>query len=102
MIFQKVHGKTTLLFRIAEASLHNHEGLVKDVVYPIAGENILQNLLNEFKSSEPRYHQQIHKIIRASYSNHYRRMVPKILEALEFRSGNSQHRPVLTALAWFC
>jgi TnpA family transposase len=98
--FQKVHGKTTLLFRIAEAALLNPEGRVKDVVYPIAGENILQNLLKEFKSSGPGYKQQVHKIIRASYSSHYRRMVPKILETLEFRSGNSQHRPVLTALEW--
>ncbi len=98
--FQKVHGKTTLLFSIAEAALLNPEGRVKDVIYPVVGENILQNLLNEFKSSGPGYHQQVHKIIRASYSSHYRRMVPKILEALEFRSGNTQHRPVLMALEW--
>lgn len=98
--FQKVHGKTTLLFRIAEAALLNPEGRVKDVVYPVAGENILQNLLKEFKSSGPGYRQQVHKIIRASYSSHYRRMVPKILETLVFQSGNTQHRPVLMALEW--
>jgi TnpA family transposase len=96
--FHKVHGKTTLLFKIAEAVLLNPEGLVRDVVYPIAGENTLQNLLKEFKSSGPGYKKQVHKIIRASYSSHYRRMVPKILETLEFRSGNTQHRPVLMAL----
>ena len=96
--FQKVHGKTTLLFRIAEAALLNPEGRVKDVVYPVAGENVLQSLLKEFKSSGPGYKQQVHKIIRSSYGNHYRRMVPKILEALTFCSGNTQHRPVLEAL----
>lgn len=98
--FRKVHGKTTLLFKIAEAVLLNPDGQVKDVVYPIAGENVLQNLLKEFKSSGPGYKQQVHKIIRSSYGNHYRRMVPKILEALNFRSGNTQHRPVLEALEW--
>ncbi len=98
--FRKVHGKSTLLFRIAEAALLNPEGRVKDVVYPVAGENVLQNLLKEFKSSGPGYKQQVHKIIRSSYGNHYRRMVPKILEALTFCSGNTQHRPVLEALEW--
>lgn len=96
--FQKVHGKTTLLFKIAEAAILNPEGRVKDIVYPIAGENILQNLIKEFKSSGPGYKKQVHKIIRSSYSSHYRRMVPKILETLEFRSGNTRHRPVMIAL----
>jgi len=98
--FQKIHGKTALLFRIAEAALLNPEGRVKDVVYPVAGENVLQNLLKEFKSSGTGYKQQVHKIIRSSYGNHYRRMVPKILDALTFCSGNTQHRPVLEALEW--
>ncbi len=96
--FQRVHGKTTLLFKIAEAALLNPDGLVRDVVYPVAGENTLQNLLKEFKSSGPGYKKQVHKIIRASYSSHYRPMVPKILENLEFCSGNMQHRPVLMGL----
>ncbi len=98
--FHKVHGKTTLLFRIAEATLLNPEGQVKDVIYPVAGENILQNLLKEFKTSGSGYKHRVHKIIRSSYSRHYRRMVPKILESLTFCSGNTKHRPVLEALEW--
>tara|TARA_B100000745_G_scaffold139998_1_gene91416 strand:+ start:3555 stop:5105 length:1551 start_codon:yes stop_codon:yes gene_type:complete len=98
--FQKVHGKTTLLFRIAEAALDNPYGLVKEVVYPVAGEDTLKSLLKEYKSSGPAYQQQVHKILRSSYSNHYRRMLPKILEALTFCSNNTQHRPVLDALDW--
>lgn len=80
--FQKVHGKTALLFRIAEAALDNPNGLVKEVVYPVAGEDTLKSLLKEYKSSGSAYQQQVHKILRSSYSNHYRRMLPKILEAL--------------------
>lgn len=98
--FQKVHGKTALLFRIAEAALDNPNGLVKEVVYPVAGEDTLKSLLKEYKSSGPAYQQQVHKILRSSYSNHYRRMLPKILEALTFCSSNTQHRPVLDALDW--
>jgi hypothetical protein len=37
--------------------------------------------------------------MRASYSRYYRRMLPDLLNALAFRSNNSRHRPVLTALA---
>ncbi len=98
--FQKVHGKTALLFRIAEAALDNPDGQVKDVVYPVADEETLNNLLKEYKSSGLTYQQQVHKIIRSSYSHHYRRMLPKILGVLEFRSNNAKYRPVLDALKW--
>jgi len=98
--FQKVHGKTALLFRIAEAALNNPDGHVKDVVYPIADEETLKNLLKEYKSSGPTYQQQVHEIVRSSYSHHYRRMLPKILGVLEFRSNNAKYRPVLDALKW--
>ncbi|HAK4778374.1 TPA: hypothetical protein H2C15_004738 [Salmonella enterica] len=94
--FQKVHGKAVLLFRIAEAVLNNPNGLVKEVVYPIAGEDTLK----EFKSSGPAYQQQVHKILSSAYSNHYRRMLPKILDALTFCSGNSRHHPVQDVLDW--
>lgn len=98
--FQKVHGKTTLLFRIAEASLDRPQDTVQDVVYPIAGETTLSNLVKEFKSTGVAYTKQVHTLIRSSYSTHYRRMLPKLLEALSFRSNNQQHRPVLDALVW--
>jgi len=38
-------------------------------------------------------------IVRNSYRSHYRRMVPRLLDALEFRSNNTRHQPVLRALA---
>ena len=97
---QKVHGKHAILFRIAEASLENPTSSVKEVVYPIVGEERLKNLVKEYKSSGTQYKSQVHTIIRASYGNHYRRMVPKILDNLEFRSNNKNHRPSLDALEW--
>lgn len=36
---------------------------------------------------------------RASYTNHYRRGLIKLLDVLEFRSSNHAHRPVIEALA---
>ena len=43
--------------------------------------------------------QNVRTVIRNSYKGHYRRMVPPILETLEFRSNNQHHRPVIQALA---
>jgi hypothetical protein len=37
-------------------------------------------------------------VIRNSYQGHYRRVVPKLLVALKFRSNNERHRPVMQAL----
>ncbi|WP_156495162.1 Tn3 family transposase, partial [Oleiphilus sp. HI0128] len=98
--FQKVYGKNTILFRIAEASLEKPSATVQEVIYPIAGESTLTNLVKEFKSSGSGYKNQVHTLIRSSYGGHYRRMLPKLLELLKFKSNNTLHRPVLEALEW--
>ncbi len=95
--FKKVYGKNNILFQIADAALGKPEGLIKDVIFPIANKSTLDNLIKEYKSTGPGYKYEVHKVIRASYSSHYRRMVPKILEALPFRSNNENHQPVLDA-----
>jgi hypothetical protein len=38
-------------------------------------------------------------VTRASYSHHYRRVVPALFDALVFRCNNDVHRPVIQALA---
>ncbi len=95
--FKKVYGKNNILFQIADAALEKPEGVIKDVIFPIANKNTLDNLIKEYKSTGPGYKYEVHKVIRASYGSHYRRMVPKILEALPFRSNNENHQPVLDA-----
>lgn len=42
--------------------------------------------------------ERVHTVMRSSYASHYRRMVPKLLGVLEFRSNNEVHRPVIQAL----
>ena len=37
-------------------------------------------------------------LVYASYGSYYRRMMPRLLAALEFRSNNGTHRPLLDAL----
>jgi TnpA family transposase len=96
---KRVTGKPALLFDIAEASLANPEGAVRDVVFPVAGEQTLRDLVRERKATGSGYRTSLRTVIRSSYSGHYRRAVPDLLETLEFRSNNALHRPVIDALA---
>jgi len=87
--FKRVSGKTGLLFRLAEAALNQPDGVVREVVYPVVGEQTLKNLVREFKSSGNAYREKVYTVMRSSYSNHYRRMVPQLLCLLEFPKNPS-------------
>ncbi|KXG43558.1 Tn3 family transposase [Tepidibacillus decaturensis] len=95
---RRVSGKTSILFNMAETALNHPDGLIKEVLYPVVSEQTLRDLVKEFKHTGPAYREKIHTVIRASYGSHYRRMVPEILNILDFRSNNEVHRPVIEAL----
>lgn len=95
---RRVHGKTTMLFKLAEAAIENPDGTVKKVIYPIVGEQTLYDLVREFKATKTAYQKEVHTSIRTSYGTYYRRMLSVLLDALEFRSNNAVHRPVIDAL----
>jgi TnpA family transposase len=97
--FKRVSGKNTLLFEIAEAALEYPEEPVRTVVYPIANEQTLRDLVREFKATGPAYRQQLHTVMKSAYRSHYRAMLIRLLDTLEFHSNNDTHRPVLDALA---
>ena len=95
---KRVGGKQSLLFEVAGAALEKPDGIVRDVVFPVVGEQTLRDLVKEAKATGPTYRTTLRTVIRNSYKGHYRRMVPQILQRLEFRSNNEHHRPVLSAL----
>ena len=98
-IAKKVTGKENILFSIAAAAAGKPQGIVEEVVYPAAGGlEVLLDLVREFESKGPTYRQARQRSFKASYTNHYRAGLIQILEALEFRSNNMVHRPVLEAL----
>jgi hypothetical protein len=82
---------------VASASIDHPDGKVKEVIYPIAGEQTLRDLIQEFKLNSS-YEQQVQTIMRGSYSNHYRRMVPVLLKALTFCSTNEASKSMLITL----
>ncbi len=95
---RKVTGKTNLLFRLADATLENPDGIVRDVVYPVVPEQTLRDLVKEWRANGPAYRRKVTILMRNSYRSHYRRMIPKLLATLEFCSNNERHRPVIAAL----
>jgi TnpA family transposase len=95
---KRVTGKTNLLFEIAGAAVAQPDGTVREVVFPVVGEQTLRDLIRE-RQSGPTYRTSLRTTIRSSYAGHYRRMVPRLLDALDFRSNNAVHQPVIEALA---
>lgn len=93
-----VHGKSRMLYQLADAALGNPNGLVKDVLFSVVDEQTLADLVREYESKGPGYKQHVQSLVCNSYRGHYRRMVPKILDALRFQSNNTHHRPVVEAL----
>ena len=94
----RVSGKTTLLFKIAEAADSNPDGTVRDVVFPVVGEQTLRDLVKEYHADGPAYKLRIHKTMRGSYGRHYRQMLPDLLDALDFHTHNSASQPVIEAV----
>jgi hypothetical protein len=52
--FKRVTGKENLLFRLAKATVDAGDELVRDVVFPVAPQTVLRDLVAEFKSSARR------------------------------------------------
>lgn len=98
---KKVAGKVNKLFSIAEASLKKPDDTVRRVVYPAVpgGEATLKALVAEAKADQKAYKARVRTVLTSSYSNYYRRMPPKLLEAIEFKCNNTAYRPVMDALA---
>ena len=95
---RKVNNKNGILLDMAESAVNNPDGVVKDVIFSAVNEQTLRDLIKELNSAGPAYRKKIHTVMRASYGNHYRRMVPEVLGILDFRSNNEIHKPVIRAL----
>jgi TnpA family transposase len=96
---KRVTGKQNLLFEIADATLGKPDGIVREVVYPVVSEETLRDLVKEWKATGPTYRITLRTMIRNSYKGHYRRMVPRVLQALNFHSNNERHQPTIQALS---
>ena len=96
---KRVHGKTGMLYRLAEASLDHPTGVVHEVIFPVVSEATLRDVVKAWKATGPFYRAHVQTVMRRAYRSHYRRMLPPLLETLEFRSNNATHQPLIRALA---
>ena len=62
------------------------------------GEQTLKDLVAEAAATEARRKAQVRTVLTSSYSHHYRQMLPRLLEALQFRCNNTAYRPVMDAV----
>jgi hypothetical protein len=90
--------KAGILFRVAEAAVGQPEGVVREVIFPVVGEHTFEALVREARALGTPQSRRVHTAVRASYGSYYRRMMPRLLAALDFRSNNGAHRPLLDAL----
>ncbi len=96
---KRVAGKTRILYRIADAALEHPDESVREVVFPVANEQTLRDLVAEYKAQGGAYRQQVQEVMRSSYRNHYRQILPALLEVLDFHSNNTAYQPVIQALS---
>ena len=96
--FKKVRGKAKLLFKLAEATVDQPDGIIKEVVYPVVAQKTLVELVDEFKAMGFDFEREVQETMRSSYGHHYRRMLMPVLDSLSFQSNNTVHRPVIEAL----
>ena len=95
---KKVHGKYNILRQIAELSLDNPDGTIKDIIFTAFNEELLKDLIKDLKMNGGVFKKRVYTVMKNSYSRHYRRMLPKLLDTLEFKSNNEIYKPVLDAL----
>jgi len=98
---KRVAGKENILFKMTEAALGGPDRLVSEVIYPAVpgGAETLAALLQEYRTQGTGYRQHKQRVFKASYTNHYRKGLIQLLDALEFGSTNTARAPMMEALA---
>jgi TnpA family transposase len=95
---RRVRGKEGILFRLAEAAVEHPDDTVRTALFPVVAEATLRELVREAKATDTAFRSRVRTVLRSSYSTYYRRMLPRLLATLEFRSNNSSHQPIIDAV----
>jgi TnpA family transposase len=94
---QKAPSKMAKLYRMAKASVAAPEGTIAEVIFPEVPEKWLQMLIQEVEAGAG-HTGKVKSAMQRSYRFHYRRMLPELLNNLEFRCTNLQYQPLMQAL----
>ena len=63
---KKASGKTNLLFRLAESTIDQPDGIVRTVIFPVVPEQTLRDLVKEYKATGTSNQQKVQKLMHAS------------------------------------
>jgi TnpA family transposase len=96
---ERVAGKMQILSDVAEAVIESPDGIVREVIFPRVTEETFRNLVVEFHVTGPQLRLLRQTIMERKFARHYRRLLPAILECLQFRSDN-RFQPIIEALAF--
>ena len=99
--FRRVHGKNGILVKLAAAALALPEEIVRKTLYPVVGKRTLEDIVAEATANEKAFNIRVRVKLRGSYSHHYRRGLPKLLNAVSRagRSGAGRARSRFSALS---
>lgn len=95
---RRVSGKNELLVKLSEAALAQPEGLVRQVLYPVVGEETMRDIVQEHQATGQAYQQKIYAALRGSYRAHYRPGLAALLKALAFHATHKADQSLLDAL----
>src|SRR5262249_12616380 len=91
---ERVDGKMQILSHVAEAVVEHPDGIVREVIFPRVKEETFRNLVAEFRVTGPQLRLLRQTIMERKFARHYRRMLPTLLETLQFCSDN-RFQPLL-------
>ncbi|MGH8918492.1 MAG: Tn3 family transposase, partial [Actinomycetes bacterium] len=95
---RRVRGKEAILFAVAEVVVGRPDETMRAALYPVVSEATWRDLVVEGRATKAALRQRVRTVLRSSYSAHYRRMLPSLLQALTFACNNTAYRPVMDAL----
>ena len=96
---KKVYKKKELLYKVAKASTESPHETVENVIFPVVGKEIFNQIISEFEGQDLSYKNNQAKERKKKYSRSYRRMLKPVLETLVFRTSNPVYTPILDGLA---
>lgn len=97
-VLQRAPQKIAKLYLMAKAAISEPQGVVREVIYPAASEKWLVMLIQEVERTGSGYKGKVRVALHRSYLGHYRRMLPKLLNNLEFQCSNRERQPVMQAI----
>jgi Tn3 transposase DDE domain/Domain of unknown function (DUF4158) len=95
---KRVEGKIQILYRVAEVVTTTPDGRIREVLFPVVKEETFHQLTVEYRTTGPQFRLIHQNLMRRKFARHYRRMLPMVLENLDFRSDN-RFQPVIEAVS---